>query len=374
MPELVKLKHDTVSRRVIVMPVWKEEETEESPEKDVAKKAENRNVVAKMEFILARLRNVELTIEEEASLVKMCFHLVKILQSKDRTSSSNGTNGSRAFRNPSQYRSHIQNVESVSRLSLLSVNDWTKTSGIPSLGPKGIDHGIGVSYLKTSNRWVVSCMGDKKLKMFSADGRFLTLVTCVEAEDGDLKEPSAIVSLEDGGFAVSDKSRVLVFNEDGRFIKTAWRTKDLMMCFGLGQDHKRRLVLLLENNRGQTLVSLLDSQSNLINCYDVREIVNLNRASPQDQEKSKFRFLSVFGNSVIVIDTGLNTVYVLKFSLGGHLMKDIEIFGGFLKNPAGASSDHEGNILVADYENKKLCIFSEEGRWIRTIMVNVRSL
>ena len=53
-------------------------------------------------------------------------------------------------------------------------------------------------------------------------------------------------------------------------------------------------------------------------------------------------------------------------------MKDIEIFGGFLKNPAGASSDHEGNLLVADYENKNLCIFSEEGRWIRTIMVNYK--
>ena len=54
MPELVKLKHDTVSRRVIVMPVRKDEETEESPEKDVAKKAEN----AKLASVTVRLEGI----------------------------------------------------------------------------------------------------------------------------------------------------------------------------------------------------------------------------------------------------------------------------------------------------------------------------
>ena len=355
---------------------------------------ENADVVAKMEIILGQLKDMELSSEEETFLEKTCLPLEKFLEGKRRSSKTpiNGSGSSSPIKqivfqekeeetpvllkedlkNPSQKKPdiHVQNVESSSRLSLLSVNDWSKVSGIPSRGPEGIDHGIGISFLKKSNRLIVSCMGDKKLKVFSPDGRFIKIVTCVEAEDGDLKEPSDVVSLEDGGFAVSDKSRVLVFDEDGRFVKTAWRTKDFKKCFGLGQDDQKRLALLLDNTRDQTLLCFLDLQkSDNVSCYDVRKVVN--GASPQEMGKSKFRFLSVLGNSFIVSDYGLNAVYVLKLSLKGELLKETEIVGGLLKKPAGVSADHEGNILVADYEDNKLCVFSDAGKKIRTIEVCV---
>ena len=52
-------------------------------------------------------------------------------------------------------------------------------------------------------------------------------------------------------------------------------------------------------------------------------------------------------------------------------MKETEIVGGLLKKPAGVSADHEGNILVADYEDNKLCVFSDAGKKIKTIEVCV---
>ena len=421
-PELVKMMPDKVSSKIIVIPVRNDEARikHESPGElgpagrrvqesnhlsplFGSSKEEDQEVsgnVAKMMYILDQLKDMKLSTEEKISLENMSLNFEKILECKSRASDNPvNVSGSkdqskqkietretrdtknsqdetpRLIKNLGPKKSEVlQNVKSI--YSLLNVNDWSRVSGIPSYGSKGIDLGIAVSTLKKSKRLVVSCMGDKKLKMFSPNGSFLKIVTCVEAEDGNLTDPAAIVSLEDGGFAVSDKTRVLVFDDDGKYLKTIWSKKvfkngiESTLCYGLGQDDQKRLVLLLDS-RDKTFLCIINLQiSDTFYCYDVRDIVK--GTSPPQKGKSKFRFLSVRSSFIVVTDYELDTVYVLKFSLGGTLLKDIEISG--LKKPAGASADHQGNIIVADYENKKLCIFSAEGKGFKTIEVSFKCL
>jgi len=355
------------------------------------------NVFTRIGSFLTQLKNVELSVEEKSSLDKISLRLEKILQGKKEASpisvksgidppnktdavlkdenanpgkeineEVNEVNHTVKDLNPTPELESIRTANSNHNLSNVKV--WSKASFIPRDGSKGVRYGIGLCYLKRSKRLVITCMGDKKVKMFTSDGRFLKVVTCAEADDGDLTDPSAVASLADIGFAVSDKTRVLVFDEDGKYINTVWNRKDYSrfqstMCFGLGQDIQKRLVLLLDS-RDKTFLCFIDSKKSAMFCSDVRAIV---KAPP----KSSFKFLTVVNQSFFVTDYFHNKVYGLKFSDEGKLAKDLEINEDFLRKPSGVSADIEGNIIVADYtDSGNLAVFSDEGIWLKNIEVH----
>ena len=307
-------------------------------------------VVTQMESVLAQFSNVELSSEEEFSMMKMCTRLERILQDKEK---------------PSEY-------------NLSTINLWSK---VPLLPSKSLDSLLGLCCLRRSNLLVVFSMEERKMKILTSEGHFIKFVTCEEADDGDLKHPSAIESLADGGFAVSDFTRVLLFDEGGKFIKTVWSNKDhdhsrlqLTKCFGLGQDGNERLVLLL-GSRNETFLCILDSQKSEMYCVDVRDILKETLRSGNGGRKPNFKFLSVVGDSFILTDYDCGKVYVLKYSREGKVVKHTEIRSGkFLKRPAGVSADSQGNIIVADYERHKLCVFSDEGKWLKDIEVRFRKI
>ena len=358
---------------------------------DAVEDDRNNNVVSRIESFLTQLKNVELSTEEVSSLEKICLRIEKILQAKGQggalPASANpdiirNTNAMSMDVNPgkgtnsktmadqltSNSERLLQTTQTSSKPNLSDVRLWSRVSLISSNGPRGVRLGIGLCYLQRSKRLVVSSMDDKRVKMFTSDGNFLKVVTAKEADDGDLTDPSAVTSLADGGFAVSDKTRVLVFDENGQYINTVWSRKDYsdfksMMCFGLGEDVQKRLVLLLDS-RDHTFLCFIDSQKSEMFCSDVRDIV---KASP----KSSFKFLTVVGQSFYVTDYSQRKVYSLKFSSEKKLVKDIEISGDCLKNPAGVSADSEGHIIVADYtDSGKLSVFSDKGKWLKSIEVS----
>ena len=369
-------------------------------EKD-KEEAVKENVFARIESFLTQLKNVELSVEEESSLEKISLRLEKILQGKEvpppisvktgidppkKTDAvlkdENANPGKEINEEVNEVHHKVKDlnptpeVQSIrttnSKHSLSDVKLWSKASLIPRDGSKGVRLGIGLCYLKRSKSLVVTCMDDKKVKMFTSDGRFLKVVTCAEADDGDLTDPSAVTSLVDGGFAVSDKRRVLVFDEDGKYLKTVWSSDNhshlqSLTCFGLGQDVQKRLVLLLDSkDQNKTFLGIIDSLRSNMSCFDVRHIV---KASP----RSNFKFLTVVGHSFFVTDYAHNKVYGLKFSDEGKLVKDLEINGKFLKKPSGVSADSEGNIIVADYtDSGNLAVFSDKGNWLKNIEVSLQ--
>ena len=420
LPDLVKIEADKVTRTVLVNPVKSDSKkqinaatpggrdiNQELIRRIELENVRDNNVLARIESFVTQLKKVELSGEEKFSLEKISLRLEKILQDKevappvsvrlgmDPVSTKTNTmfedeknmipgkeinsavhpkiKVDQMKRTPTP---EVQSNRTNSKNDLSDVKLWSRAALIPRDGHKGVRWGIGLCYLKRSKRLVVTCMKGKmdqaengKVKMFTSDGRFLKVVTCAEADDGDLTDPSAVASLADGGFAVSDKTRVLVFDEDGKYIKTVWSRKDestfqTMECFGLGQDIQKRLVLLLDS-RDKTFLCFIDSQKSEIFCSNVRDIV---KAPP----KSNFKFLTVVGHSCFVTDYFNNKVYGLKFSDERKLVKDVEISGKFLKKPSGVTADSEGNIIVADYsEDGKLAVFSDKGKWLKNIEVSL---
>ena len=410
LPDLVKFEVDKVTRTVLVTPV-KSNVTDLQKQMNAAKeKAVKDNVLARIESFLPQLKNVELSAQDKFSLGKISLRLEKILQDKEvappvksvvdavsnkaktKSEDEKGIPGKEVkdevneahlkIKVDQMKRSPLPEVQfnkTSSKHDLSDVKFWSRAAFIPRDGHKGVRWGIGLCYLQRSKRLVVSCMKGKmdraengKVKMFTSDGRFLKVVTCAEADDGDLTDPSAVTSLADGGFAVSDKTRVLVFDEDGKYINTVWSRKEdstfqSMECFGLGQDIQKRLVFLLDS-RDKTFLCFIDSHSQEseieIFICDVRDIV---KAPP----KSNFKFLTVVGHSFFITDYFNNRVYGLKFSGERKLLKYLEIKGEFLKKPSGVTADSRGNIIVADYsENGKLAVFSDKGKWLKNIEVS----
>ena len=222
LPDLVKFEVDKVTRTVLVTPV-KSNVTDLQKQMIAAKeKAVKDNVLARIESFLPQLKNVELSAQDNFSHGKISLRLEKILQDKEvappvksvvdavsnkaktKSEDEKGIPGKEIKEEVNEAHlkikvdqmkcsplPEVQFNKTSSKHDLSDVKFWSRAAFIPRDGHKG----IGLCYLQRSKRLVLSCMKGKmdraekgKVKMFTSDGRFLKVVTCAEADDGDAGE------------------------------------------------------------------------------------------------------------------------------------------------------------------------------------------
>ena len=254
---------------------------------------------------------------------------------------------------------------------------WRKEFAVTSGGMSGVSGPIGFCVLRRSKKFVVSSTMENKVKIFNLDdGRFNKEVVFAgeEAkEGGSFRRPSDMVSLDQGGFALRDRTRVMIFNENGTFSHTVWRRSNSgSMCYGIAQD-KQKLICLIENRLKTSLhfVSIKDGQT-------LETILLEDDIFGREKFKSKCRFLTLDDSGTIyVTDLGLNRVYIFEkiegeeeFRYGVRIVGKGEGDGpGQFRDPAGVCVDGSGNWIVADSKNNRLCIYSSGRKWLGNVQV-----
>lgn len=216
---------------------------------------------------------------------------------------------------------------------------------------------IGLCLLATGTIVVASTFDDK-VKMFDGEGRF---VRAVEG-GGAFRRPSDMVALRVGGFVVRDDQSLRLFGESGEFVASLGEDRAATRCYGLAEDHQGHLVSLQvqrSGTKGPELAFTNISTRKMVRRVELEEVVG-------DTARSRCRFLAFQGGNLYITDLGHHMVYVMDATTYTVTQK----FGGpgdgpgCFADPAGLVVDGQGNMLVADSRNHRLCLFSPTGRFL----------
>jgi len=222
--------------------------------------------------------------------------------------------------------------------------------------PGSVCKPIGMCLLQNRNI-VVSSTYDDKVRMFSSNGQFLSLISVPKAP---FTRPTDMVTLHSGQFVVRDDNKVIIFNPEGKFLRTLWQDKGQVKCYGLAQDKEGRVITIMETrNPKKTDLLFFDLGSGeLVRKIEMEDIIS-------DKARSKCRFLTYQLDKLYITDLGLDCVYILD-----PATISVKVFGvsgsgdGQFSDPAGLVVDRVGNIVVADSRNHRLCVYSQEGKFL----------
>ena len=235
------------------------------------------------------------------------------------------------------------------------VKIWKKVLMIPR---SDIDNPMGLC-VPTENFFVAS-KRDSRVLMFNSDG-----IIQKEVQNGRVRfnKPSDMVALRNGTFALRCHSSVVTIDSAGRKIRTIWEGKGGMKCYGLAQDDAGSLVCLHET-RDQTFLKKFDPENGKQKeNIDLTDII-------KDRSRSLCRFLTYKKGNFYITDLGSAKIYVVDEKTG-----DARAFGesgrgeGQFSDPAGLAVDHQGNMMVADSKNHRLCLFNNERKYLRDVQV-----
>ena len=237
----------------------------------------------------------------------------------------------------------------------IRVKIWKKVLMIPR---GDIDNPMGLC-VSTENFFVAS-KGESRVLMFNCDGIFQK-----EVQNGRVgfNKPSDMVVLRNGIFALRCNSYVVTIDSQGRVIRTIWEGRGGMKCYGLAQEDAGDLVCLAET-RDQTCLKRFDpGNGKQKENIDITDII-------RDRGRSMCRFLTYKNGKFYITDLGSDKIYIVDEKTG-----DARAFGrsgsgaGQFSDPAGLVVDHQGNMMVADSKNHRLCLFNNERKYIRDVKV-----
>ena len=221
-------------------------------------------------------------------------------------------------------------------------------------------HPIGLCLLNNGNLVVASTF-EHKVKLYLPSG---VLQSIVQIPGRRFYKPTDMTALASGHFAVRDNDGLMIFSSEGRFL---WKleTEDKSKCTGLAQDDTGHLVTIQKPKRGEA-ASLIFFD---LNTGNITSRMSLNHVvREEDRWRSNCKFLTYCRGLLYVTDLGMDKVYILDNSA-----RLVTVFGttgdgpGCFNDPAGLGVDGEGNMVVADSRNHRVCLFTKEGKFVSNL-------
>ena len=252
---------------------------------------------------------------------------------------------------------------------LTKFSNWRSPVGLVRRGGSaGVVCPIGFCILSSTQTFVVASTMEDKVKMYNLENGCFIKDVIFDANEGPFMRPSDMVSLKTGKFAVRDERRIMIFDEDGKYLETVWRSKGGMRCYGLAVDGENRLACLMETRSH----SLLNLQLYDLTSGQWKIKVEMVSILGQDIRNSRCRFLTYHKGNFYITDNGLNKVYIVQedelgYSVGEFLNSSHHQFN----DPGGVALDDAGNIVVVDSKNHQLCLFSVDKKLLRKIPVKI---
>ena len=142
-------------------------------------------------------------------------------------------------------------------------------------------------------------------------------------------------------------------------------------CYGLAQDQEDRLWFLeTRRKQGQGRAGLVT----WLMCYDINKEQLEMKVTLEEITGihcgSKVRFMSYYKEKLYITDLGLDKVYI--WNIRDETMEVVEDPGRVIEPSSwsGTAVDDLGNLMVADYKNHRLCVYSERGYWVKNFEVS----
>ena len=142
-------------------------------------------------------------------------------------------------------------------------------------------------------------------------------------------------------------------------------------CYGLAQDQEDRLWFVETHRRkGQGRAGLVT----WLMCYDINKEQLEMKVTLEEITGihcgSKVRFMSYYKEKLYITDLGLDKVYI--WNIRDETMEVMEDPGRVIEPSSwsGTAVDDLGNLMIADYKNHRLCVYSERGSWVKNFEVS----
>ncbi|XP_037798418.1 protein wech-like [Penaeus monodon] len=223
---------------------------------------------------------------------------------------------------------------------------------------------IGIAQLE-SGHIIVADTFNNRMMLFDGTGKVLGPFY----SSSSLYHPSAVVELDDGGFAVKDNHSIIVFSSEFECCKVIAKGK-LSRPYGLTVNAEGLLVTVETSLTGiLTIVTLNPVSGNV----ESRVKVDLGLISYAKSE-SKPRFIAWQGeHRLLVVDLGLNCVYIID-AFAGVVLKRFGEYGqgrDQMHDPSGIVCDGDGFILLGDSRNHRVLIYDPNGQYISVLEMDV---
>lgn len=218
---------------------------------------------------------------------------------------------------------------------------------------------IGLCLLQ-SGALVVASSFEDKVKLYRPEGG---LDRTIALPNRKWRKPSDMVALAGGQFVVRDDLGLHMFTSSGEHMRQlAGKSGSKAKCYGLAEDDQGRMVTIIDGpGRAACLVFFDVAADKMVKERSLGDIIE-----GEDVFKSMCRFLTHSRGRLYVVDLGLDRVYVLDCSTG-ELIKKFGASGkgpGCFNDPAGLGVDGQGNMVVADSRNHRVCIYTKEGSFV----------
>jgi len=232
---------------------------------------------------------------------------------------------------------------------------------------------IGLCILNNKNIAVASTFTDQ-VKIFSNSGTFIKIVT----PDVPFNHPSDMLTLRSGEFAVRDDANIQFFTMKGKYVRSL-DTTYINKCYGMAEIEEGLIVTINENKGRAWRKGKVPDQNKLEEGTGMGEtdLLFFNVETGQlvkrmemagiilDKQRSKCRFLTTWQEKLLITDLGMDCIYTLDLATKGVAVCGKSGRGpGCFSDPAGLVVDRQGNWLVADSRNHRLCVYTGQGEWV----------
>ncbi|XP_035681461.1 tripartite motif-containing protein 3-like [Branchiostoma floridae] len=240
--------------------------------------------------------------------------------------------------------------------------------------------------VNSSKEIIVLDWGNHKIEIFDVIGRRLYTLGSHGSGPGQLHYPCSVITDSEDNIIVADSwnDRVSVFNKDGTFIGHALTREEhgLNRPQGLAMTHDGRLVrpnAVIGNGDGSfKLVKTVGKWGSGDGQFKVPTSLAVTAEGDivvADRDVCNFwtKMGLSRGNSDQIIVSDFDNHNVKIFDMAGRHLFTCGSRGygpGQLHYPCSVITDGEDNIIVADYWNDRVSVFSRDGMFIRHVLTH----
>lgn len=218
------------------------------------------------------------------------------------------------------------------------------------------DWPVSIAVSKTTGNIAVADSDNRRIQLFNSNGRYLREFGQNGSEK--LNKPKSVAFTSSGDVTVLDSNKIFMFNETGNFINSTV-SEHLINPSSLSVGNDDHFLVC---DKGNKKIKVLSSDgTELLRSFSAPDC----GTSPE--------FAICYQNKIFVSYFEANCVKVFSvegqfaFNIGNISKLTSKDRDGVLNGPLGLSVDKHGKLIVCDFRNRRLQLFTPDGMFISKI-------